>query len=60
VNSLGMPISYRLYPGNTFEGSTLINGIDEDLKEIDLPTLRVVGDAGMLSDKNLLALEKRA
>ncbi len=59
VNSLGMPLSYRLYPGNTFEGSTLLDGIDETLNTMGLASLTVVGDAGMLSEKNLTALEAR-
>ena len=59
VNSLGMPLSYRLYPDNTFEGSTLLDGIDETLKTMGLTSLTVVGDAGMLSEKNLVALEER-
>ncbi len=59
VNSLGMPLTYRLYPGNTYEGSTLVDGIDETLKTLDERSLTVVGDAGMLSDKNLSSLEER-
>lgn len=59
VNSLGMPLSYRLYPGNTFEGSTLLDGINETLKTMGQASLTVVGDAGMLSEKNLSALEER-
>ena len=59
VNSFGMPLSYRLYPGNTFEGSTLLDGIAQTLKTIGLGDLTVVGDAGMLSNKNLLALEEK-
>ena len=59
VNSLGMPLTYRLYPGNTYEGSTLISGIDDTLKSLGQASLTVVGDAGMLSEKNLSALEER-
>lgn len=59
VNALGMPLTYRLYPGNTYEGSTLISGIDDTLKSLNQASLTVVGDAGMLSDKNLCALEER-
>lgn len=59
VNSVGMPLTYKLYPGNTYEGSTLISGIDETLEALDYHSLTVVGDAGMLSDKNLVALEER-
>ena len=59
VNALGMPLTYRLYPGNTYEGSTLIRGIDDTLKCLNHASLTVVGDAGMLSEKNLVALEER-
>ena len=59
VNSLGMPLTFKLYPGNTYEGSTLISGIDETLKTLGQNSLTVVGDAGMLSEKNLSALEQR-
>ncbi|TAN25966.1 MAG: IS1634 family transposase, partial [Actinomycetota bacterium] len=59
VNSLGMPVTYRLYPGNTYEGSTLVDGIDETLRALGQRSLTVVGDAGMLSEKNLSALEER-
>lgn len=59
VNSLGMPLTYRIYPGNTYEGSTLISGIDDTLKSLNQTTLTVVGDAGMLSENNLIALEER-
>ena len=52
VNSLGMPLAYRLYPGNTYEGSTLLDGIDETLKTLGQRSFNVVGDAGMLSEKN--------
>ncbi len=59
VNSLGMPLTFKLYPGNTYEGSTLISGIDETLETLGQSSLTVVGDAGMLSEKNLSALEQR-
>lgn len=59
VNSLGMPLTFKLYPGNTYEGSTLISGIDETLETLGQRSLTVVGDAGMLSEKNLSALEER-
>ena len=43
VNSLGMPLTYRLYPGNTYEGSTLIRGIDDTLKSLNQASLTVNG-----------------
>lgn len=59
VNSLGMPLTFTLYPGNTYEGSTLIAGIDEALGVLGQDQITVIGDAGMLSEKNLAALQER-
>ena len=59
VNAMGMPLGYRLYSGNTYEGNTLMDGIDEILAMLPNSNLGVVADAGMLSAKNLAALEER-
>lgn len=59
VNELGMPLSYQLHSGDTYEGHTLLSGIDATLDVLNETELTVVADAGMLSEKNLLALEKR-
>lgn len=59
VNELGMPLSYQLHSGDTYEGHTLLSGIDATLDVLAETDLTVVADAGMLSSKNLLALEER-
>jgi transposase len=59
VNELGMPLSYQLHSGDTYEGHTLLSGIDETLDVLNETELTVVADAGMLSEKNLQALEDR-
>lgn len=59
VNQLGMPLSYQLHSGNTYEGYTLLEGINATLDVLSETDLTVVADAGMLSDKNLGALEER-
>lgn len=59
VNELGMPLSYQLHSGNTYEGYTLLSGIDATLDVLNETELTVVADAGMLSEKNLAALEQR-
>jgi transposase len=59
VNELGMPLSYQLHSGDTYEGHTLLSGIDETLDVLNKTELTVVADAGMLSEKNLAALEAR-
>lgn len=53
VNELGMPLSYRLYPGNTYEGTTLGDGIKYAKNKAGARSMTVVADAGMLSKKNL-------
>lgn len=59
VNALGMPLSYRLHSGDTYEGHTLLSGIEATLTELHKTELTVVADAGMLSSANLVALEER-
>jgi len=49
VNELGMPLSYQVHSGDTYEGHTLLAGIDETLDILSETELTVVADAGMLS-----------
>ncbi|MBL8121389.1 IS1634 family transposase [Candidatus Saccharibacteria bacterium] len=60
VNELGMPLSYQVHSGDTYEGHTLLRGIEETLDVLHETELTVVADAGMLSEKNLQALEERS
>lgn len=57
VNELGMPLSYRIYPGNTYEGRTLIDGVEFARKQIGADEITVVADAGMLSSSNISLIE---
>lgn len=59
VNTLGMPLAYNLYSGGTYEGHTLMDGINKTLDAVGLKSITVVADAGMLSQANLKALEKK-
>jgi transposase len=59
VNELGMPLAYQVHSGDTYEGHTLLSGIDDTLDVLNETELTVVADAGMLSEKNLMALEDR-
>lgn len=54
----GLPIGYRLFPGNTAEISTLLTCLDEWRKTLSIGKVVFVGDRGMMSEKNLLALEQ--
>lgn len=53
----GLPIGYRLFPGNTAESKTLIESINAWRKHIPIENVTVVGDRAMMSDANLMQLE---
>jgi transposase len=57
VTNEGVPIGYRLFPGNTAETNTLIVCLDEWKKHIDIGQVVFVADRGMFNAKNLFALE---
>lgn len=54
----GLPITYELYPGNTFEGSTLIKSIRKLKSEYNVANVLLVADRGMCSAKNLEAMRE--
>lgn len=54
----GLPIGYRLFPGNTAEISTLLTCLDDWRKMLSIGKVVFVGDRGMMSEKNLQALEQ--
>lgn len=56
VGPHGFPIGYDLFPGNTFEGKTLIPTIEQMQRKYALGKPIVVADAGLLSRENLMAL----
>lgn len=53
VGKHGLPISYRIFTGNTFEGHTLIPVLQEAQQRYDLEKPTVIADAALLSKKNL-------
>lgn len=57
VTQEGFPISYEIFPGNTFEGHTMIPVIKSFLKSHDVKTLTVVADAAMISAANVNELK---
>ena len=52
----GYPIGYDVFEGNTFEGHTLIDTLEQIQTKYDLDRPVVVADAAMLSKKNLREL----
>jgi transposase len=53
----GLPIGYKLFPGNTADVSTLQAALNEWREQLPIGEVRVIGDAAMMSEANLTALE---
>lgn len=54
----GMPITYKLFPGNTYEGHTLI-GIAKDLKSrFNVADMVLVADRAMFTKDNLKLMDE--
>ena len=53
----GLPIGYDIFEGNTYEGHTLIPFLEKMSLKFNLSKPIVVADCGLLSTKNILALE---
>lgn len=58
VTQEGFPVAYEIFPGNTFEGHTLIPVIESFIKKHRVKNFTVVADAAMISSNNVLALKK--
>lgn len=59
VTRSGMPIAYRLFPGNTFEGHTMLPAIMGTLERMASDTAVIVADSAMLSQDNMEQLEEK-
>jgi len=59
VGKDGYPIGYDIFEGNIYEGHTLIPMIERFEKRFNLDKPIVVADAGLLSSKNIQALEEK-
>ena len=54
----GVPISYEIFQGNTFEGNTLIETLKGVKSKYKVADITLVADRGMFSEKNLSLLEE--
>lgn len=59
VSGSGMPIAFRLFAGNTFEGHTMLPAITGVLERMASDTAVVVADAAMLSQHTMEQLEEK-
>lgn len=53
VNDMGFPVSYQIFPGNKFEGHTLMPSINSLRKKHKIKQMTVVADSAMISDQNV-------
>lgn len=53
----GLPVGFKLFPGNTAESTTLIEAVTLWRKTLKIVEVTVIGDRAMMSEANLLALE---
>lgn len=58
VNREGLPIAFDIFPGNTFEGHTIIPVIKSFIKQNKVQHFTVVADAAMISTDNINELQK--
>jgi transposase len=52
VTKEGIPVSYDVFPGNTFEGHTFIPMIEKFISKYNVKSFTVVADAAMISHHN--------
>lgn len=53
-----LPISYEIFQGNTYEGSTLISTVTELQKKYNIKRVILVADSGLINLKNIEALNE--
>lgn len=57
TTSEGLPVGFKLFPGNTAESKTLIESVTVWREQVPIGKVTVVGDRAMMSQANLLQLE---
>ncbi|MBI2593708.1 IS1634 family transposase [Candidatus Daviesbacteria bacterium] len=58
VQKDGFPLSFNIFPGNKFEGHTIIPVLTALKDKYLIPSLTVVADAAMLSENNIQAIKQ--
>lgn len=53
IDANGFPIGYELFPGNTFDGKTMIGALDNIKKRFGINKVVIVADRGLNSKGNL-------
>lgn len=58
VGKDGFPLSFNIFPGNKFEGHTLIPTLTALKAKYQISSLTVVADSAMLSEENIQAIKQ--
>jgi transposase len=53
IDNEGMPIGYELFPGNTFDGKTMVASLENIKKKFSINRVVIVADRGLNSKNNL-------
>jgi transposase len=53
----GLPITYKLFPGNTYEGGTLVEMVKDLQTQYAIKNILLVADRAMFTEENLSSLE---
>jgi transposase len=53
IDADGMPVGYELFPGNTFEGKTMVKVLDNIKDRFGIDRVIIVADRGLNSKSNL-------
>lgn len=59
VSESGYPLAYDIFPGNTFEGHTMLPVLDAFKARYGLEKLVIVADSGLLSKANIAELQDK-
>lgn len=60
VTASGFPLAHDVFPGNTFEGNTMLPLLEQFADKHHVTKPIVVADAAMLSDKNIQQLKEKS
>jgi len=58
IDSNGLPVGYELFPGNTFDGKTMLKALENIKKRFGIDRVIIVADRGLNSKDNLNLIKK--
>lgn len=58
IDADGMPVGYELFPGNTFEGKTMVKALDNIKDRFGINRIIIVADRGLNSKGNLSLIKQ--